>query len=242
MERKYCLFEEELGIIIIIDWGTGIMSLSFLFRCCSEFQTSSLLNSFVREGLMRRIWKTLNRRFLLITFFALSTVFGSLISPSYGEGLRNLRYGVSILGGAGDAAHSKPDLTTYGFLARVDLPLHENWDLEFEGNYSYWNIRKEHDLYFLGLDANILFKPIQRSWGSLFLLAGAGLGYDSGGKRVPQIGDSHCGAILQAGVGVYYNLGERWALRAEYRLYHTSEPFRTDRGLNTHAALFGVSF
>jgi hypothetical protein len=43
-------------------------------------------------------------------------------------------------------------------------------------NFSSWNIAKEHDLYFLGVDANILFKPIQRNWGSLFLLAGGGLG------------------------------------------------------------------
>jgi hypothetical protein len=169
-------------------------------------------------------------------------VFESLISPSYAVDLRNLRYGVSIFGGAGEAWHNKPDLITYGFLPRVDLPLHENWDLEFEGNYSYWNIRKEHDLYFMGVDLNILFKPIQRSWGSLFLLAGGGLGYDSAGDRVRQIGDSHCGAILQAGAGVYYNLGKRWALRVEYRFYHTSEPFRRDRGLNAHIALLGVSF
>lgn len=191
---------------------------------------------------MRRIWKILNKGFWLITFLGFLTVFGSLFSSSYGEDLRNLRYGVSIFGGAGDAWHNKPDLTAYGFLPRVDLPLHEDWDLEIEGNYSYWNIRKEHDLYFLGVDVNILFKPIQWSWGSLFLLAGAGLGYDSAGKRVPQIGDSHCGAILQAGAGVYYNLGKRRALRVEYRFYHISEPFRTDRGLNTHTAIVGVSF
>jgi hypothetical protein len=239
MGREDCCFEEELGII---DWRTGIMSLSFISRCCSESQASSLLNSFLREGLMRRIWKTSSKRFLLITFFAFLTVFGSLISPSYGEDLRNLRYGVSILGGAGDAWHDTPDLTTYAFLPRVDLPLHKNWDLEFEGNYSYWSIPKEHDFYFLGVDTNILFKPIQGSWGSLFLLVGGGLGYNSAGKKVPQIGDSHCGAILQAGVGVYYNLGERWALRVEYRFYHTSDPFRSDRGLNAHAALLGVSF
>jgi len=59
---------------------------------------------------------------------------------------------------------------------------------------------------------------------------------------VPQIGDSHCGGILQAGMGFYYNLGKRLALRVEYRFYHTSEPFRSDRGLNTHTALLGISF
>jgi opacity protein-like surface antigen len=142
----------------------------------------------------------------------------------------------------GDAWHNETDFTVYGILPRIDLTLHRNWDLEFEGNYSYWNIRGEHDLYFLGIDVNILFKPIQRKWGSLFLLAGGGIGYDSAGKRVKQIGSSHCGGILQAGTGVYFNLGKGVALRVEYRFYHTSEPFRSDTGLNSHNALLGISF
>jgi len=134
-------------------------------------------------------------------------------------------------------------MNVYGFLPRVDLALHRNWDLEFEGNYSYWNISSEKDLYFLGVNGNILFKPIQRNWGSLFLLAGGGLGYDNAGKnRVDEIGDSHCGGILQTGVGIYYNLGKGWALRGEYRLNHISDPFRKDEGLNTHIFLFGISF
>ena len=95
---------------------------------------------------------------------------------------------------------------------------------------------------FLGVDANILFKPIQGKWGPLFLLAGGGLGYDSAGKRVKQIGGQHFGGILQTGVGFYFNLGKGFALRAEYRLYHVSEPFRTDRGLNSHNILLGISF
>ena len=28
----------------------------------------------------------------------------------------------------------------------------------------------------------------------------------------------------------------------EYCFYHISEPFKTDRGLNTHTVLFGISF
>jgi len=167
---------------------------------------------------------------------------GFMISLSHGEENTRVKYGFSVFGGAGDAWHNKTDLTVYGFLPRVDVPLHRNWDLEFEGNYSYWNIRREHDFYFLGVDANLIFKPIQRTWGSVFLLGGGGLGYDSAGKRVRQIGDSHCGGILQAGVGFYYYLGKKWALRVEYRFYHTSEPFRTDGGLNAHAAFFGISF
>ena len=191
---------------------------------------------------MGKIWhKALSKNhwiFTVVTFL----MAGSIVSSSYGEEVSRLKYGFSVFGGAGDAWHNETDMTVYGFLPRVDLPLHEHWDLEFEGNYSYWNIRRESDLYFLGVNANILFKPIQESWGSLFVLAGGGLGYDSAGKRIPQIGDSHCGGILQAGTGVYYNLGKRWALRIEYRFYHISDPFRNDRGLNTHTALLGVSF
>lgn len=191
---------------------------------------------------MGRIGGILDKRSLLIAFFAFSAIFGTLISHSYGEEVSKTKYGVSIFGGMGDAWHNETNFTVYGALPRIDVPLHRNWDLEFEGNYSYWNIRADHDLYFLGVDFNLLFKPIQRKWGSLFLLAGGGIGYDSAGKRVKQIGDSHCGGILQAGAGIYYNLGKGIALRVEYRFYHTSEPFRNDTGLNSHTALLGISF
>ncbi len=191
---------------------------------------------------MGRTWKIFGKSFLLITFFAFLTVFGSNISLSYGEEINKLKYGFSVFGGIGDAFHSKPELTTYGFLPRIDLRLLSILDLELEGNYTYWNIRKEHDLYFLGANANLVFKPIQGKWGALFFLGGAGVGYDSAGKRVEQIGDQHLGGILQAGAGVFYNLGKRLALRVEYRLCHISEPLKSDRGLNSHNVLLGISY
>ncbi len=191
---------------------------------------------------MGGMWGILNKRFLLIAFLAFLAMFGSLNSYSYGEEPSKLRYGVSVFGGSGDAWHNETEFTTFGILPRIDVALHKNWDLEFEGNYSYWNIRRERNLYFVGVDVNLLFKPFQWKWGSLFFLAGAGIGYDSAGKRVEQIGDSHCGGILQAGVGLYYNLGKRWALRTEFRFYHISEPFRSDRGLNSYNGLIGISF
>jgi len=92
--------------------------------------------------------RILNKTSALIIFFASLTVFVSFISPSYGEEVSKLKYGFSIFGGVGDAFHSKTDLTTYGFLPRIDVPLFKFLDLEIEGNYTYWNIRKEHDLYF----------------------------------------------------------------------------------------------
>jgi hypothetical protein len=184
----------------------------------------------------------LKRKPFFIGFFAFCTIFAPFVSDSYGEEPRSVRYGISVFGGFGDAWHIDPDLTVYGVHPRIDVALHSNWDLEFEGNYTHWNIRKGNNLYFAGIDINLLFKPIRRKWGSLFLLGGAGIGYDSAGKRVPQIGDSHCGGILQGGVGVFYNLGKKTALRVEYRYYHLSEPFRDDRGLNSHNALIGISF
>jgi opacity protein-like surface antigen len=209
-----------------------------LFRISGEL----MIKFFCEGSPMKRIRKISSKRLLFITLFAFLMVLGYLTSHSYGYDLKNLQYGVSVFGGIGDALHSKTEFTTFGVLPRIGVPLHRNWDLEFEGNYSYWKIRREHDLYFVGIDANVIFKPIQGKWGSLFLLGGAGIGYDSAGKRVEQIGDSHFGAILQAGIGLYYNLGKRWALRVEYRFYHLSEPSRHDVGLNSHNVLLGISF
>ena len=174
---------------------------------------------------------------------------GSFISYSYGEE-KKVEWGFSILGGTGDAIFSKPDMTVYGFLPRISLPLHKNWDLEFEGNFFYYDIQKMDDLYFLGVSNNILFKPIQERWGSLFLLVGGGLGYDNAGKRPnggdsdgPFIGDQHFAGFFNTGAGMLFNIGRGTALRVEYRFYHLSEPFdTTDRGLNTHTVLFGISF
>ncbi len=191
---------------------------------------------------MGKIWKKISGKRYLLFILVAFVIVGALVSDSYAEEVSKTKYGFSIFGGMGDAWHNETDFTVYGVLPRVDFPLHRNWDLEVEGNYSYWNIRRENDFYFLGVDLNILFKPIQWKWGSLFLLGGIGMGYDSAGKRVKQIGDSHCGGILQAGAGLYYNLGKGMALRVEYRFYHVSEPFRSDTGLNSHTALLGISF
>jgi hypothetical protein len=200
------------------------------------------LSRYLQEGAMGGISeKTVSKRYLVFTFVAFMMV-GLLISHSYGEEASEFKYGFSVFGGRGDAWHDRPHAEIYGLLPRADLVLYRNWYLEFEGNFSYWDISTEKDFYFLGVNANILLQPIQRKWGSLFILAGGGLGYDSAGKKVSEIGDSHCGGILQTGAGIYYNLGKGLAFRAEYRFYHISDPFRHDRGLNTHNALLGISF
>jgi opacity protein-like surface antigen len=185
--------------------------------------------------------KAVSRRYWVIPFVTLMIV-ASLISLCYGDEAHQFQYGFSVFGGGGDTGHSKPSVNVYGLLPRFDVGLYREWHLEFEGNFSYWEIYREKDFYFLGANANILFKPIERNWGSLFVLAGGGLGYDSAGKRVIEIGDSYIGGIYQMGGGIFYNLGKRLALRIEYRFYHVSDPFRGDRGLNTHNAFLGISF
>ena len=192
------------------------------------------------------------RRYLLPTLIILAII-GSIVSYSYGEEEeKKVKWGFSVFGGTGDAVLSKIDMKVYGFIPRITLPLYKDWkkwDLEFEGNFFYYDIHKMHDVYFLGLSSNFVFKPIQERWGSLFLLIGGGLGYDSAGERLhrgsdaPLLGDQHFAGFGQGGLGVLFNIGRGMALRVEYRFYHISEPFDTsDRGLNTHNVLFGISF
>lgn len=175
-------------------------------------------------------------------------------SNSYGEEEeKKVKWGLSVFGGTGDAVYSKADMVVYGIIPRITLPLRKDWkkwDLEFEGNFFYYNIHKMHDVYFLGLSHNIVFKPIKKKWGSLFLLIGGGLGYDSAGKRLkrgvsddPLMGDQHFAGFFHGGTGMLFDIGRGMALRVEYRFSHISEPFDTsDRGMNTHNVLFGISF
>jgi hypothetical protein len=160
---------------------------------------------------------------------------------SYGEEEKKIKLGFSISAGTGEVIHKTPDTTKYVFLPRLSIPLNRNWDLELEGNYSYWAIVHKPNLYFLGGDTNILFKPIQWKKGALFFLVGGGLGYDNSGGKVKWIGDSHFASILQGGAGVLYKVGKSWAIRGEYRFNHVSEPFEKDRGINTHDFLLGLS-
>jgi len=96
----------------------------------------------------------------------------------------------------------------------------------------------------------IFFSSLSRKDGFVVLLVGGGLGYDSAGKRLkrgdsddPVMGDQHFAGVCHGGAGVLFNISRGTALRVEYRFYHISEPFDTsDRGLNTHNVLFGISF
>ena len=168
---------------------------------------------------------------------------GSLTSTSYGDEHEKIKLGVSgFLGTEVSFIYSRPEFTKYGVFPRVSIPLHRNWDLEIEGNFSYWGIAREKNLYFIGLNQNWLFKPIHWNWGSLFLLLGGGLGYDNSGGHVHEIGDSHFAGIAHGGIGILYNVTKKWALRFEYRFSHISEPTESDNGINSHDFLLGVVF
>lgn len=190
---------------------------------------------------MAKILERLSSRKSLVIAFLLLLMVGSFISYSYGEENNSkVKCGFSFL--AGINARSKPNLTQIAVLPRMDLALHRYWDLELEGNISYYSISGEKDLYLLGTGVNLLFEPIQLSRVSLFALGGGGLGYTNSNGKIKEIADFHLAGIAQAGAGIVYNFEKRWALRAEYRFLHISVPFKRDIGINTHNLLLGVSF
>ncbi|MGB9629713.1 MAG: outer membrane protein [Thermodesulfobacteriota bacterium] len=167
----------------------------------------------------------------------------SSFSNTYGEEDRKIQWGFSL--SAGTDQKSRNDLVMYSLLPKIDLPLHKNWDLEFEGNLSYYGIDHSKDLYLLGVNANILFKPIQWNKNFLFLIGGMGLAYNNNSdkyRRVRDIGDSHIAGILQIGSGIQHYLGRGLWVRAEYRFHHISDPFQRDPGINTHNFIVGLSF
>jgi len=184
----------------------------------------------------------LSKKYLLLALVALVMV-GSLTSNSYGQEDGEKKWGFSFSGGV--PQKSKHDLTMWSFLPRVDLPLHKKWDFEIEGSFSYYIMSEIKDLYLLGLNTNILFKPIRWNTGSLFLIGGVGLAYNNNtdsNHKTRDIGDTHVAGILQVGSGINYHIGKGWWLRGEYRFQHISDPFKTDVGINTHNFILGVSF
>ncbi len=108
----------------------------------------------------------------LIFAFAAIVVVGLWIPNSYGQEDLKTRRGFSF--GGGIKQHARHDFTMATFVPRVDIPLHKNWDFEIEGSFSYYALKNEKNLYVLGLDANIVFKPIQWKTGSIFILRGVG--------------------------------------------------------------------
>jgi hypothetical protein len=181
----------------------------------------------------------MKRAFVLISISVM--VLGLTVSHSDGEEEGDkTKWGFAFLGGFN--ANQKPNLMQTAFLPRFDLALHKNWDLEFEGNFSYYKISDSKDLYLLGIHSNILFKPIQWNKGSLFLIGGVGGAYNNNNGNVKDFGDSHVAGILHGGLGINYNIGKWFGIRGEYRFQHISDPFHKDFGFNTHNFILGLSF
>ena len=182
------------------------------------------------------------KKHLLFTFAAIVVV-GIWIPNSFGQEDLTTKWGFSF--GGGFKQHARHDFTVATFLPRVDIPLHKNWDFEIEGNFSYYVMEDVKDIYVLGLDVNILYKPILWKTGSVFILGGVGLGYNNSTDHNPNtwdIGDSHVNGIVLVGAGIGYYIGKGVWLRAEYRFHHISDPFVNDPGINTHDLMLGLCF
>ncbi len=165
------------------------------------------------------------------------------VSLSYGEEERKLKWGFSLLAGPNaDFIHGRPTLTQLAFLPRIQYSLHRNWDFEFEGNFSYYGIKHEKNLYVLGVNTNILFRPLEGKGWKWFLIGGVGAGYNNSNGGIRYIGKSHVAGILHIGTGMNVSLRKRYLLRGEYRLEHISDPFNHDEGINTHCFLIGISY
>lgn len=66
--------------------------------------------------------KMIARRYWTLHFVSL-ILLAALISRSYAGELGKLKYGFSVLGGAGDAWYEKPDMTVYGFGVQARIPV-----------------------------------------------------------------------------------------------------------------------
>jgi hypothetical protein len=166
-----------------------------------------------------------------------------LISNSYGEEESKWKYGASFSGGY--TIMGRHSFTRWGVFPRADVPLHPYWDLEVEGNFSYYKSLKITNLYVVGVNTNLLFKPIRWDKGSLFLLGGAGVGYNNNtisDHHKWDVGNTHINGTLQGGVGINYSIGKGWGVRGEYRFNHISDPFKGDPGINTHNFMLGFFF
>ena len=168
------------------------------------------------------------------------TILGCFVSLSFGEEKEKVRWGLSVMGGGN--AGEDPDQTLFAVLPRVGVALHRNWEIELEGNFSYYFIKDDKNLYLAGANANMLFKPVQWEGGGLYLIGGAGVAYNNSNGKVDEMGDSHVTGVLQGGGGVYLNIKKGLTLRGEYRFHHASDPFNHDDGINAHTFVLGVLF
>jgi len=188
---------------------------------------------------MRRVHKLLGQaslRFILFAFLIMG-----FSCPTYGADGDGPHWGFSAAGGwgIGDA----PSLYAFSALPSVGWQMHPLWDFELEGNISYYPVKRSGNIYALGANVNVLFKPFQFKNGiSPFTIVGGGLAYNNGNGRLNLIGDSHLGGVLQAGGGILFPVGSNWRMRLECRILHISDPFEYHDGFETVSFLLGISY
>ena len=193
-----------------------------------------------KEAIVARISKKILGNRILFALGIYLLFIGCFPFVCHGDEKRDVKWGVSVLLGPHSRGHL--NFTQSAVLPRAGLALHKKWDLELEGNLSHYFIDEEKDLYLVGVNANVLFKPVQ--WGKVtpFFIAGAGLAYNNNSGFVWELGDSHAAGILQGGGGILYDTGKGFLLRVEYRYHHISDPFEVDHGLNTNSFILGAIF
>jgi hypothetical protein len=189
---------------------------------------------------MERIWEGVWCKKNQVVVLICVTILGGFVSPSLGEEKEKVRWGLSFLGGT--KAGDDPSFTLVAILPRAGFALHKILELEAEGNFSYYAIKDDKNLYLLGTNLNLLFKPIQWNKGGVYLIGGAGVAYNNSNGKVHEMGDSHVTGVLQGGGGVYLNIKKGLMLRGEYRFHHASDPFNPDDGINAHTLVLGVLF
>ena len=79
---------------------------------------------------MERNTKKILRQYLLLALIMVVMI-ESVVSLSYGDEDKKIRYGFSIFAGTGDVFYDKPDMRVYGFLPRISLPLLKIEELGF---------------------------------------------------------------------------------------------------------------
>ncbi len=100
-----------------------------------------------------------------------------------------------------------------------------------------------HTDFGFNLAANLLYNFMTKSNFRPFILVG--FGYGNGFSPFPNltIGDSDTNAtLINAGAGVKYLLGDRAAIRVEYRYAHSHMKWDdSSENVNTHKVLTGIS-
>ena len=130
------------------------------------------------------------------------------------------------------------------------FPSLDKWFFGIEGMYSMHKAdEKPEGSYWMGHDAGFreysFNVTISRQMFDdlLYVKWIMGLSYwHNRDVRSHNLGDSHCLGTWGPAIGKDWNLYKTWSLRTEFRMTHTSDPFRSDRGKNYGTFMMGVTY